>query len=154
MALERLAELGCVVPDMGRELRPPQQPLLIDKLLVIQVVGLMAIAESVEASLFRHLDASGNLLVGEGMTLAELMFVLACSVDEHRLAIEMEPLVAIVSRQRPAGGADAIGCVGALRGLAVALDNGVEIVKIGVIDTPQFGIADGRCLADNLCFAG
>ena len=43
------AELRCVVPDMGGELAPEEHALLVEELLVEQVVGLVGLAEGIEA---------------------------------------------------------------------------------------------------------
>ncbi len=92
-ALEGVAELGGVVPDMGRELAPEQDALLVEQLLVEQVVGLVSLAEGVEAGVAYLLDARTNLFGREGMALAQQVFVLAGAVDEDRRAVEVEAMV-------------------------------------------------------------
>ena len=100
----------------------------------------MGIAERIEAGILHHFDTGLNLWVAEGVTLSELVLVFADTVDEEGRAVEQETLVAVVPGQWPRGCADAVGCVDAFRSLAVAFDDGVEIIKIGLCRAPQLRI--------------
>ena len=119
----------------------------------MQVVGLMGIAEGVETEVFHQLDAGLDLLVAEGMALAEQVLILTSAIDEDRGAVEPETLVAVFPGLGPGGGADAIGRVGALRGFAVALDQGIDIVEIGLGQTPQLRLDKGCLLVYRAAFS-
>ena len=101
MALERTAELARVVPDMRRELRPPEDAFAVEQFLIMQVVRLMSIAESIESKVAHHFHTRLYLLIGESMTLPELMLIFTDAIDQHRLAIEEKAVVAVLTTQRP-----------------------------------------------------
>ena len=54
---------------------------------------LVCFAEGIEARLSYHLHTRCNLLMTEGMTLAQEMFIFACSVDENRLAVQSKAMI-------------------------------------------------------------
>ena len=55
---------------MGRKLAPEEQSLFVKQLLIVEIVRLMGLAESIEAGVSDLFDTRGNLLVGEGVTIA------------------------------------------------------------------------------------
>ena len=101
VTLETFLELWGVIPYMGRELRPPEQTLAVDELLIFQIVRLVGIPEGVEACLLDLFDSCLDLLVAECVALSEQVLVFAHAVDECRLAVQEETLVAIVAGERP-----------------------------------------------------
>ena len=102
VALETFAELGRVIPYMGRELGPPQYSFLVYQVFITQVVGLVGVTESVESGAFHFLYSGVNLRVGKGVALSELVLVLAHSVDEYWLSVQVEAVVTVFSVERPA----------------------------------------------------
>ena len=76
------------------------------------------------------------------MTLAELMFIFADAINQHRLAIEEKAVVAIFTTQRPGNGAESEVGMGAFGSLAVALDNRIHIIQIRLFQRPQLRVLD------------
>ena len=97
MALETVAKFWRIIPDMGRELRPPEQSFAVEQFPIMQVVWLMSVAEGVESSIFCQFHACFYLLVAEGMALSKFVLVLACAINEDRLAVQHESLVAVIA---------------------------------------------------------
>ena len=139
---------------MCRELRPPEDAVLVDDLLVEKVVGLVGIAEGIEACGHHLLHARLYLLIGEGVALAEEVLVFTHTVDVFRFAVEIEAFVAVLAGQRPRDGAEAEWREQVVGGLAVALYHRVEIVEIGFLHRPAPHAADGLLLAHGLRLAG
>ena len=96
-------------------------------------MGLVCVAEGVEACGHHLLHPRLYLLVAEGVALSEQVFILTHAVDELRFAVEIEALVAVLAGQRPRDGAEAEWREQVVGGLAVALYHRVEIVEIGVL---------------------
>ena len=136
MALERTAELSRVVPDMRRELRPPEDAFAVEQFLIMQVVRLMSITESIETEVAHHFHSGLNLLIGESMTLAELMFIFTDAINQYWLTIEEKAVVAIFTSQRPGNGAESKVGMGAFGCLPVALDNRIHIIEVRLFQRP------------------
>ena len=100
-SLEGVAELGGVVPDVCRILAPEEHALLVEQLLIEQVVGLVGLAEGIEAGISDLLHAGADLLWGKGVALAQQVLILAGAVDEHGLSVEVEAVV--IFQRRSAG---------------------------------------------------
>ena len=86
---------------MRRELRPPEDAFAVEQFLIMQVVGLVGIPESIKSKVAHHFHTRLYLLIGESMTLPELMLVFADAINQHRLAIEEKAVVAVLTSQRP-----------------------------------------------------
>ena len=102
----------------------------------------MSIAESIESKVAHHFHSGLNLLIGESMTLAELMFIFTDAIDQYRLAIEEKAVVAILTSQRPGNGAESEISMSAFGSLAVALDNRVHIIQVRLFQRPQLRVLD------------
>ena len=85
--LKILPEFRCVIPYMCGELRPEQNTFFIPVFLIIKMMGLMGVTETVKACRTYLLYPCSYLLSAERVTLSELMFVLANSIDKDRLSI-------------------------------------------------------------------
>ena len=72
---------------MCGELRPEQNTFFIPVFLIIKMMGLMGVTETVKACRTYLLYPCSYLLSAERVTLSELMFVLANSIDKDRLSI-------------------------------------------------------------------
>ena len=70
---------------------------------------LVSLAQGVEASIGNLLHARAYLLGAEGVALAQQVLVFACAVDEDRLVVEVE---AVVARRRTVGSSGGNGGCG------------------------------------------
>ena len=69
----------------------------------------MGITESVEACRTYLFHSRSYLLPTEGMTLPELMFILAYTIDKDRLSIQIETTIFVISLYRPTDCTDTEG---------------------------------------------
>ena len=80
---------------MGRELTPEEHSLLVEKSLIVKIMGLMSLSEGIESGIAHHLHARRYLLVAPRMAVAEEMFVVARAVDEYGTTVEEELTVVV-----------------------------------------------------------
>ena len=106
---------------MCRKLAPEKDSLLVEQLLIEQVMGLMSLAEGIEAGICNLLDTGADLLWRESMAVAQEMFVFAGSIDESRSSVEEE-------LTPPFNVTDTKGCTYFIRGLAIALNYRGKII--------------------------
>ena len=96
-------------------------------------MGLVGLAEGVEAGIGNLLHPRANLFGAEGMALAEQVLVLAGAVDEGGLAVEHE-------LAPPLNASDAERCAHLVGGLAATLNHCGQVVEIGIVGAPQLRV--------------
>ena len=101
----------------------------------------MGVSEGVESGALHLLYACVYLPVGESVALSEHVFVFAYAVDKHGLAVQIEALIAVVARQRPACRPYTKRSYEVVGGLVVALYNAAELVEIRLLYAPKIRIA-------------
>ena len=93
---------------MRRNLRPPDDAVLVPVAVEAEVVRLMPVAPRVHPEALQLRRARVDLLFVKGDVRAEAIVCLACSVQEHGLAVQQEPVLVVavlvldVGRNRPA----------------------------------------------------
>ena len=114
------------------------------------MMGLMGVTETVKACRTYLLYPCSYLLSAERVTLSELMFVLANSIDKDRLSIQIETSVSVIPFHRPTDGTDTERSRYLIRSLRIPLNHACQFIQIRIICTPQHRILYRRVLADHL----
>ena len=94
---------------MGRELAPEEDALLVEELLIEQVVGLVGLAEGIEARVGNLLHTRADLLRRESMAVTKEVLVFAGAIDEDGGAVETET---VITRRRTVGHGGCASTVG------------------------------------------
>ena len=100
------------------------------------MMGLMGIPECIETGCAYLFYPCSDLFIAERMTLSELMFILAYSIDKHRLSIQVKTSVSIVSFYRPANGTNTEGCRNFIRRLRITLYHAGQFIEIWIFRIP------------------
>ena len=103
-------------------------------------MGLVGLAESVEASVADLFYTGADLLWRKGMAGTKKMLVLAGAVDEDGLTVEVEAVVATIAQNRPRHVADAEGRTHLVGDPAIPLNHRGKVVEIGVVKAPTMDI--------------
>ena len=114
------------------------------------MMGLMGVTETVKACRTYLLYPCSYLLPAERVTLSELMFVLANSIDKDRLSIQIETSVSVIPFHRPADGTDTERSRYLIRSLRIPFNHACQFIQIRIICTPQHRILYRRMLANHL----
>ena len=140
---------------MGRKLCPEQDTVLIPIALIVEVVGLVGIAEGVEAGSAHLFHAGCHLLMREGVALTKLVLILADTIHKGRFTIDIEAVIAILTEDGPREGTNTIGGRDLVRGAlaTVALDHRSKLVEVGILGRPEVGILHRGGLLDALRLA-
>ena len=124
-------------------------------------MGLVSLAEGIEACLPDHLHTGRYLLTGKGMALPQQMLILTGAIDERRPTVEVETVVGgrshmagTVSRAGPGRAAYAKRGSYLVSGFAATLQHRRQVIEIGVVSAPADGGLNGRGLSDGLRLAG
>ena len=131
-----LSKLRCVIPYMGRKLCPEQDAFFVPIFLIIEMMGLMSITEGVEACRTYLFHSRSYLLPTEGMTLPELMLILAYTIDKDRLSIQIETPIFVISLYRPTDCTDTERRRDLIRCLGITLNHTCQFIKIGILRIP------------------
>ena len=140
--LEIIPKFRRIIPDMCRELRPEQDPLLIPIRLIIEMMGLMGISECIKAGSPYLFGAGSHLLTTECVALPELMFIFAYPIDKNRSTVQKETSVSIFTFHRPAKCANSersnhlIGRFYLIGGFHITLYHTGQLIKIRILRTP------------------
>ena len=87
------------------------------------------------------------------MTITQQVLVLAGTIDEGGLSVEEEPIITIVSLNRPRNTADTERRAHFVGGLAITFDHCSKGVEIGIGERPAVGVLYRLSLTDGLGFA-
>ena len=100
------------------------------------MMGLMSITEGVEACRTYLFHSRSYLFPTEGMTLPELMFILAYTIDKDRLSIQIETTISIISLYRPTDCTDTERRRDLIRCFGITLNHTCQFIKIGILRIP------------------